>query len=153
MSTLEPKRTESQAILVYYGLVGSNNNTSKPYRPDNPWQALGNYFGNMPLPARTALGIGSVTRWVDRGGSVWRIELIGKVPAEKVARDIASAVQREARLIPGDRVTIVVPASATTLVEFVVDPAAQAAAAAPLQPAMATPAAQASSPSASGTGP
>ena len=66
-------------VVANWGLVGANSSGSgtKPYRSDNPWQTLKQYLeGTRSDSSKFFSKHGAKCHSIDRGGSVWRIELL-----------------------------------------------------------------------------
>ena len=68
--------TVEAVIVAHWGLVGSNSSTNAEYRPQNPWQALEHYMEQKRGDAAKFFPLhGATATKIDRGGSVWRVDL------------------------------------------------------------------------------
>lgn len=124
MPLREPKpRSEHPALVVYYGLVGNNNNVGNgPYRPDNPWQTLKGFLDHLGPADPFAIGQGiTESLRIDRGGSVFKILLDGRHRPEDVARAVLLHIQGLVSFRAGDRVGVVCPHSDISLGELVLE--------------------------------
>lgn len=63
-------------IIAHWGLEGTARAGQPGYRSQNPWQALEHYMeGNRGDAAVFFPNHAATTTKIDRGGSVWRVEL------------------------------------------------------------------------------